>query len=177
MDFKRIKLLILLVVFGNLFYSQKLKISASSPATGIFDVILTNTTNHEIKIVIDTTGINFACKKEDIYNNNYLRIALCTTIPKNTDFPTGIEFNQHEPDNKYGGYLSPKEYIEASKILLKPGEQKKIGFNIFKQKDIFSKLDKKPTLLKSRMILFKNDLIDETFISNTFTAKMPLKKW
>lgn len=177
MDFKKIKLLIFLVVFGNLFYSQKLKISASSPAMGIFDVVLTNITDHEIKLALDTTGINFACKKEDIYNDSYLRIAVCTKIPKKTDFPTGIEFNQHEPDNKDGGYPSPEEYIKASQLVLKSGEQKKISFNVFEQKDTFTTLDKKPTLLKSRMILFKNSLIDETFTSNIFTAKMPLKKW
>lgn len=178
MDFNRTKIILMMsLVMGSFLYSQKLKISAASPAIGIFDVTIENTTDRDMTVALDTTGINFACQKDDVYNNNFLRLALCTKIPKNTDFPTGIEFNQHETNNTYGGYNSPEEYISVSTIILKPKEQKKIKFNVFKQEDAFKKLDKKSTLLKSKLILFENNTMSETFTSNIFIAKIPLKKW
>lgn len=165
------------MVFGNFLYSQKLKMFASSPINGIFDIELINTTDHEMQIALDTTGINFACKKEDIYNGNFLRVSLCTKIPKNTDYPTGIDFSTEGLEKKNGEYSSREEYLTASTIIIKPKQKKKIRFNIFKQKDAFSKLDKKPSLLKSKIILFKNEINDETIVSNIFKAKIPLKKW
>ncbi|AKK71976.1 hypothetical protein OK18_04385 [Chryseobacterium gallinarum] len=176
--------IIIMLLFPLLIPSQinnGIKIFAKSKAPGMVNLDIINTTSDEKVIYIDTEAIHFACSKEDIWTNTFLRPNLCVELPEKyyTDELIGI---CQDCSGGYGFYGNIKldNYIKPFKTKLKPHEKRQFSFNL--QKTYHVEKKSKLFSLKSKIILYDFDKIGDSvrlknpIESNTFFIQISLMR-
>ncbi|MET3038065.1 hypothetical protein ABXT08_18345 [Chryseobacterium sp. NRRL B-14859] len=182
MDIKFVIIIVLL--FPWLISSQTsngINIFAGSDAQGMVNLDIINTTSDEKVIYIDTEAIHFACSKEDIWTNIFLRPNLCVQLPKKyyTDELIGV---CQDCSGGYGFYGNIKldNYIKLFKTKLKPYEKRRFSFNL--QRTYHVEKKSKLFSLKSKIILYEFDKIGDSvrlknsIESNDFFIKLRLMR-